>query len=142
MTERIGLVIILAFLSGGLGCTSIGLNRQANQDFVGAQKYKLIVKGTWSRNSVIEQPLREGMTVQDVVEASGQTAFHRDLEIDILRKANSGTGTVKLPIQFDPGEHRVKYETDYAIYPGDQIIIRPKSTSPMEGVAKMLGPSN
>ncbi len=142
MTKRIAAVLLLITCCGGVGCATVGSGLRSQQPPVETDTYGLKVQGGLMGDRTVNQPLREGMTVQEVLEAAGLVSRNRDYEIDILRKTNSGSGMVKMPIDYDPGKHRVKFETDYAIHPGDQVVIRPKSYSPMESVSKMLGGQN
>ncbi len=142
MTIRIAVAILLINCCGGVGCASIGMGLRSQKPPVETETYGLKVHGGLMGNRTVNQPLREGMTVQDVLDDAGQISRNRDYEIDILRKTNTGSGVVKMPTNYEPAKHRVSFETDYAIHPGDQVVIRPKSYSPMESVAKMLGGQN
>jgi hypothetical protein len=140
-TRLFGTILVLA-CSASLGCASLGSGVQTSTPPVALGTYTVQTVGGMFGNKTKNYPLHEGVTAQTVLEESGQLSTNRNFEIDILRKTNSDMGVVKMPVQFDAGKHRVKFETDYAIHPGDRVVIRPLSYSPFEQVAHMMGPSN
>jgi len=139
MNARFFVCILLVIGSAGVGCASLGTGLHRSDPPVATGTYSVQVKGGFPAKGIKNYPLHEGTTVQTVLDDSGQTSLHRDFEIDVLRKTSTSEGIVKMPVQFDAGKQRVKFETDYAIYPGDHVIIRPLSFSPFEQVASMLG---
>ncbi len=140
-TRLLGTLFVWAFCAT-IGCARLGGGLQTNTPPVALGTYTVQTVGGMFGNKTKNYPLREGTTAQTVLEESGQLSSNRNFEIDILRKTNSEMGVVKLPVQFDAGKHRVKFETDYAIHPGDRILIRPLSYSPFDQVTQMMGAKN
>lgn len=136
------LVSILAVAIGSMaGCASLGNSLKKDVPAAALGTYSVQFTSPMLGRQLKTYPLREGMTVQDVLHDSGQLSRHRNFEIDLLRKSATDDTTIKMPVQFDASKHRIKYETDYAIYPGDRVLIRPVAYSPMDQMAQMLGPS-
>lgn len=141
MSKRFLSSVLLVACCSGVGCTTIGTGLQTKTPPVAVGTYSVQVIGGMFGTKTKNYPVHENLTAQTVLEETGQLSRHRNFEIDILRKSDSGAGVVKMPVQFDPSKHRVKFESDYAIHPGDHVVIRPVSHSPFEQVAQMLGPS-
>jgi hypothetical protein len=138
-TRLLGTLFVLV-CGATVGCASLGSGLQQATPPVALGTYTVQTVGGMFGNKTKNYPLREGLTVQTVLEESGQLSLNRNFEIDILRKTDVEMGVVKLPVQFDAGKHRVKFETDYAIHPGDRVVIRSLAYSPFEQVAQMMGP--
>lgn len=82
-------------------------------------------------------PVSEGMTVQNVLEKSGAAKKIRAPQIDLVRKVPDQYQPLRMRSEYKPGTRRVKYEEDYAIHPGDRILVRPKEVA--NPIEKFLG---
>jgi len=139
--RSIATLLTIVCLTHFIGCVSVPTSAPSASAPVAVGTYTLQTSGSFLGKSVKNYPVRNGMTVQNVLEDSGQLSRHRNFDIDVIRKMEESPGFVKMPIQFDPTKHRIKFETDYAIYPGDRVVIRPRSYSAFEQAAEMLGPN-
>lgn len=75
----------------------------------------------------------EGLTVQQALEASGALKKVRVPTIDLVRKVEGQPLPLRMQSEFDTKTRRVSYQEDYAIHPGDRLIVRPKqSPNPIE----------
>jgi hypothetical protein len=84
-----------------------------------------------------EGPVIRDLTVQGALEASGALRRIRVPEIEIIRVVPESGQLLRLKAQMQPGKRVVKYEQDYAILPGDRLIVRQvKGQNPLE---KALG---
>lgn len=84
-----------------------------------------------------EGPVTDGLTVHGALEASGTFRRIRVPEVEVIRVVPESGQLLRLKSQMQPGKRVVKYEQDYAILPGDRLIVRQfKGPNPLE---KALG---
>lgn len=82
-----------------------------------------------------EGPVTQGLTVHGALEASGAFRRIRVPEVEILRNVPESGQLLRLKAQMQPGKRVVKYEQDYAILPGDRLVVRQlKGQNPLENV--------
>jgi hypothetical protein len=73
-------------------------------------------------------PLDRDLVLQDAVELASATSRFANMNIYIYRTDETGK-RAKFGADFDLAKRRVKYETDYAIHPGDTIVFEEDSSS-------------
>lgn len=67
--------------------------------------------------------------VQNIIEQTSGSKFRR-MKVHILRPSTYKPGdTVKLVSNFDAKKRKVTWETDYAVLPGDKVIIARDTTT-------------
>lgn len=138
LTRFVLLLSLAVYLSG---CTTINHTAVPTAQRESLGTYQLQIPGMLGGNRVKTYSVEEGMTAQTVLDSSGLTARYHDFEVDIHRRIEGGPGMIKLPVHFDTDKNRIAYESDYAIHAGDRVVIRPRTFTAFEQVAKMLGPS-
>lgn len=69
--------------------------------------------------------------VQTALEDSGAWKRYRSMNIIIERKVPGRYQPLEIPVEVQPRKREVKYEQDYALLPGDKVIVSPKSTNPI-----------
>jgi len=79
--------------------------------------------------------IRGNMTVQNALEESGAMKMARKADIELFRVVQGSGRTLKMPVEFQKGTSLVKFEQDYALHPGDRLVIRGKAGS---GMGKVL----
>ena len=67
------------------------------------------------------------VTVQTALEESGAVGRYRNMEITMYRRVSESGRLLKLPVSYVPRSDSVKVEQDYALHPGDRIVIKPVS---------------
>jgi hypothetical protein len=77
-----------------------------------------------------EVPLKDATYVQQAIEQNGVLKRFRREKIQLYRKNESNNTYSRMEIEFDRGKHRVPPESDYAIRPGDRLVVR-EDTSTM-----------
>jgi hypothetical protein len=94
------------------------------------------------RAKTVDVPLSRETRVQDVLDASRATSKFRSLDVVIMRPtSNASEPLLKLPCRFDRDNRRIGWETDYAVLPGDRVVVREDTTRPFDRVmGSMLGP--
>ncbi len=87
-------------------------------------------------------PLQGDMRVQNVLDAAGVLGKVRDMQITIYRAApNHPQQTIKLVSHYDRREKRVRLESDYAVLPGDHLVVQEKHHSMMDEILDgIMGP--
>lgn len=84
-------------------------------------------------------PLDRDLVLQDALDLSHATSRFAKMNLYIYRKDETGK-RVKFGSDFDVAKRRVKYETDYALHPGDTIVIEEDSSNPIsETLDRMTG---
>lgn len=77
-----------------------------------------------------EVPLKDVTYVQQAIDQHGVLKKFRREKIQLYRKNDSTNTYSRMEIEFDRGKHRVPPESDYAIRPGDRLVVR-EDTSTM-----------
>jgi hypothetical protein len=99
------------------------------------------VRGVSGKARRIQAPFRDGMVVQDALERSGALSRHRRVKIEVVRMAPDGQGRLKMQARFDPRNRRVDPGFDYALQPGDYVIISDDSAAMLNDMLDdTLGP--
>lgn len=81
-------------------------------------------------------------SVQSVLEENGLIRELGAMEIAIVRKIPNSDRKHRLPVAFNPKSKRVPVEADYAILPGDTLLVKRASHSPLLQAAGSLLGSN
>ncbi|MBM3998414.1 MAG: hypothetical protein FJ297_02535 [Planctomycetes bacterium] len=77
---------------------------------------------------ILEMPLGESTHVQDAVVHSGALRKFRRVHASVVRATPEGRRH-KMDCEFDVSSRRIKAEYDYALMPGDYVIIRKDDTT-------------
>lgn len=84
---------------------------------------------------------REGMFLQDVVVESGAAAKFERMTLYIMRTPPQGGPAQRMTSVYDDTQKRVAWESDYAIYPGDHVVITEDRSSKFDDMFnRFLGP--
>lgn len=133
-----GLVGLAALLSSG--CASVPGFRDRPVDpetkyTSNSDMYAVDIHPAFGKATRWEGPILKGMTVQSALEASGALGKIRHAEVELFRPVPENGTVLKLPAELQPNKRMVKYEQDYAILPGDRIVVRPsQSSNPLDQV--------
>jgi len=86
-------------------------------------------------------PLGEQSYVQNAVDESGALRRFRRIKIQVVRKGNvAGHKMAKMEVDFDNGRRQVPMQSDYALHPGDRVMIIEDSSSIVDDVmGRLLG---
>ena len=133
-------------LWAGTGCSMVPLNSslpavatdaEAEGTTVAPATCAVEMRSRLRRGATVEVPLSEDTRVQDVLDASRATSKFRHLDVAILRPTpNASEPVLKLACRFDGKTRRIGWESDYAVLPGDRVLVR-EDTS--EGLDKVIG---
>lgn len=79
-------------------------------------------------DGVIDGPI----TVQTALEQSGAIGKYRNMDVSILRIVEETGRPLKMVVDYMPSKKMVRPEQDYAIMPGDRIIVQPQQNGMLE----------
>jgi hypothetical protein len=65
------------------------------------------------------------MTVQAALEKSGAIRRYRNMDISILRIVEGTGQPLVLKVSYQPAKKMVSTEQDYALLPGDRVLVEP-----------------
>ena len=80
------------------------------------------IRASGEKPEIKQFQLDSGMTVQQMLEKTKLVKKFRRMDIEVLRV--TGDERAKLDVKYDHTEAQVKPEYDYALYPGDHVIVQ------------------
>jgi hypothetical protein len=104
------------------------LPTEANNDTTAY--YFVEMQKNFGEPKIYKGAITQPTTVQQALDESGAKKQFSSMTVDVHRKLPTG-GVLKLPVGFKKGK-QVKYEQDYALHPGDRIVVHPQSNSPFD----------
>jgi hypothetical protein len=115
----------------------LGREETGNDDSASPAHCTVEIRSTTRRAKEIEVPLAADSRVQDVLDASQASTKFRHLDVYILRPTQHPTEpALKMVCPFDRKNRRISWQSDYAVLPGDRIVVSEARVNPME---QMLG---
>jgi hypothetical protein len=84
-----------------------------------------------------EVPLQPNMTVQGLITQTKADKKFRRITVDLVR--TTGGEPHKLKITYLNEANRVDYTFDYALHPGDRLLIKQDTTSQLAAMLKTFG---
>ncbi len=102
-------------------------------------EYKVIFGTTKGKQpKIYNGQINNNLTVQDALEEAGATKrFKRGMRVDLARRMENGQ-VLKMPVNFDLDAGRVLTEQNYAIHPGDEILVRRSDAGMLNDVFKNM----
>jgi hypothetical protein len=82
-----------------------------------------------------EISLEPGMTVGDALDKCKGNRRYRRQFVDVRRTAPGGA-VHKMPINFDNGQRRVAHAANYALHPGDHVIVSEDPSTIVDDLAE------
>ena len=143
------LLVILIPL--GSGCTALqtgsSLGMQSSHLAEGTEgdasaqvaTISLEVRPAGRREPEMQQvPLHEAMHVQDLLEQTGLTRRFRRMELHLMRP--TGADMAKMRVQFSHQAGRVDPLFDYALRPGDHVVVIEDTSTVLDDMLQSLNP--
>ena len=101
-------------------------------------------EGKSQKSRVKQLPLTEPLTIQDLLEKTGTLSEFTRMNITIERRVPGQRYPLKLQVPFDPASRHVAMASNYAVHPGDRIIIAEDARTIIERLMDqaidMMGP--
>ena len=89
----------------------------------------------------LRTPWKENVRIQHVLEQSGAVERFSNMEVFVNRPIPNHYGRHNLSVTYEPETKHVSPETDFALFPGDHVVITQDTTSQLdEFVKSMIGP--
>ena len=142
--HTIGLVVSILFL-GSLtsGCATLtSLNRAelpTPNPSASQGSFTVSMETDFGGAKTYTGSIDDSMTISRALEISGAAKKYRVPEITILRRVEESGRGLRMDVDYDTKNKRIKPEQNYAIHPGDRIVVRAKKTSPLGSIGKHLG---
>jgi hypothetical protein len=141
--QRLTLLATAAILSGLVGCSVF--KEQAEPKLKAEvttgpspsgpppAKFVVEVRPEKGKPQAVEKPLSEPTYVQTALEQTGALKKFKRATIEVYRPLPSG-GWHKMNLELDHDTHRVPPEYDYAVLPGDRIVVTEDTTTALDDV--------
>ena len=148
--QRLTVLAWLAIASGLVGCsifkdqTQPKLAAEVQPGGAPAQapsgRYSVEIRSERGKPQSVEKEMTEPLHVQTALEQTGAAKKFPRAFIELYRPLPNG-GWHKMELEFDRENHRVPPEFDYAVLPGDRIVVIEDSTNILDDfMARALKP--
>lgn len=137
-------------LSGLIGCAGFGnrpeptLNAEITPASAAtgapapqADKYTVEIRPASGKPEALPQPLTDHVCVQEALEQSGATKKFKRFEVELYRPL-SGDRWHRMVLEYDRSNRRVPAENDYALQPGDRLIVNEDTSDIFDDVAQQV----
>ena len=142
------LVLLASFLTGCAHMPATGafpqwLARDAAEEGLDPKSSCIVEFRGGSRNKTVTVPVSAETRVQDALEVSRATSKFRNLSVFVIRATPQGPQpALKMACRFDRKERRIGFESDYAVLPGDRIVVSEDHSRKIDQiVSSVVGPS-
>ena len=130
------LILISLLFAGLTGCSTLGsmTNRKLPNELAATPQnaYQVEMHSNFGEPKVFVGKHDESLTVQDALQAAGATKKYRRMNVDVYRQVPGKIGGLKMPVEYRTATKTVRPEQNYAIHPGDRIVIRPNTETTIE----------
>src|SRR5258708_5159903 len=147
---RLSSVLALSLVAAGLtGCASFDnpkdnqLNTQLSKAgetaaHTQSTKVDVIFQPEKGKPQRVERALSEPTTVQQILEQTGGIKKYRRIEVEVVRSLPNG-GFHKIPCEFDRSTMHINPEFDYALMPGDKVIVKEDKSTVIDDMMHSAG---
>jgi len=104
------------------GNEALTLPANADGTAASAPAITMEIRASGKKPEIKPFQLEDGITVQQMLEKAKLVKKFRRMDIEILRVA--ADQRAKLVVKYDHTEAQVRPEYDYALYPGDHVIVQ------------------
>lgn len=123
-----------------LGCASFpgipglrGLDRSIGDNSTPSMgAYRVELANMFGSPAIYDGVIDGPITVQTALEQSGAIGKYRNMDVSILRIVEETGRPLKMVVDYLPNKKMVRPEQDYAILPGDRIIVQPQQNGMLE----------
>ncbi len=92
-------------------------------------QYRVEMTIPYQKTKIYTGTIDGPITVQTALERSGATERYRNMDVMVLRVVKETGRGLKMPVDFQPRTKSVSSQQDYAIHPGDRIVVEPTSNN-------------
>lgn len=112
------------------GCASVanfGSSGKRMDEVDPSRRYQVEMANMVGQPVMFEGTIENNMTVQAALEKSGAIRRYRKMDVSILRTVEGTGQPLVLKVSYLPGKKMVSSEQDYALLPGDRVLVEPAS---------------
>lgn len=123
------------------GCVTMNLQTPptAEPPTPGGPSYKVIfANNQGGEPQIYTGYLDKPVTIQQALDDSGATAKYEGMLVDIARRVEDSGQILKLQVEFDQKTNRIMERDNYAIHPGDEILVRENNPGPLDAMFRAL----
>jgi hypothetical protein len=146
------LLATFVVLSGLVGCAGFGerpepklkaevtpapTNSSATAAAPQADKYTVEIRPASGKAEALPQPLTDHICVQEALEKSGAAKKFKRFELELYRPL-PGDRWHRMVLEYDRSNHRVPAETDYALQPGDRLMVIEDTSDIFDDLAQQV----
>ena len=138
---QFSLAIVLISLPMGLsGCAGLATVNEKNVPTQQASlgSYRVEMSGGFGKPAIYNGTLDGPLTVQSALERSGAIKKFRNMDVTILRIVEETGRPLKMSVSFNPRKNTITPEQDYALLPGDRIVVEAASNSMLDKVVSSV----
>jgi len=143
--SRLTMLALAAILSGLVGCSAFKeqISPQLRSEVTASTgpaptppaKYVVEIRPEKGKPQAIERELTDQLHVQAALEQAGVAKKWPRVQTEIYRPLPSG-GWHKMTLEWDRENHQVPPEYDYALLPGDRIVVTQDPTNIVDDIMK------
>lgn len=104
--------------------------------------YKVDMLPLVGNGTSFQGQIRSNMTVQNALEESGALKSVRNANITVFRIVRGSGKTLKLPVNLQSRKKLVRFEEDYALHPGDRIVVKSGSATGLDKMIESVFPQS
>lgn len=110
-----------------------------NAGDVQAPKYRVTIFATGAKPAPRDMVFSGGLTLNDAIDRSGARDQFGRMKVDLIRTGKEGVRH-KLEVKLNSGGNRIEPLYDYAVRPGDHIMITQDNTTDLSRMMDELNP--
>lgn len=146
-TSSLLMSLVVATMTGCAGLnspkpnltTELSKAGTAAPDAAATTKVDIIFQPEKGQPERMEQALTEPTTVQQMLVQSGGLKKYRRVEVEIRRHRPGGGGYFTIPCEYDRATRQIDPANDYALAPGDKVIIKEDSSTVIDDILRSAG---
>jgi hypothetical protein len=119
------------------GDKSLPLPTGADASAAPAPTITMEIRASGEKPEIKQVPLDNGSTVQQMLEKTKLVKEFRRMDLEVLRV--TGDERAKLAVKYDHTKAHVKPEYDYALYPGDHLIVQEVTKTAFDDMLESIG---
>ena len=100
------------------------------------------MSGGFSRSTTYQGELDGPVTVQTALQRSGAIEKFRSMDIMVYRVVEDSGRGLKMPVVYTPRKKSVLPEQDYALHPGDRVVIQSRTNNALDKLVDSLNPTD
>ena len=146
--STLSILLAAASLSGcaSLGTPKSDMNAEISKtglpggEAAGIAKVDIIFQPDRGQPERMERSLTEPTTVQQMLVQSGAVKKYGRIEVELLRPLPNG-GSHRIPCEYDRATKQINPENDYALMPGDRVVVKEDASTVIDDIMRSAGGS-